>query len=171
MQKRTLLGAVALSSLLSACGFRLRGVPSFVFRTLYIQAGRGSPVAQELYRNLATANEKLTVLRDPASPDQAEAILQILGERQERVIVGSNVAGQIREIQLRLIVSFTLRTPSGEEPILPTEIRQQRDVTYNETFSLSKESEEAMLYKDMRKDIVQQMLRRLSAVKSLTQNS
>lgn len=171
MQKRTLLGAVALSSLLSACGFRLRGVPSFVFRSLYIQAGRGSPVALELQRNLASASEKLTVLRDPASPDQAEAILQILSERQERVIVGSNVAGQVREIQLRLIVNFTLRTPSGEDPIPPIEIRQQRDVTYNETFALSKEAEEAMLFKDMRKDIVQQMLRRLSAVKSLTQNS
>src|SRR5258708_11519915 len=29
-----------------------------------------------------------TVLRDPASPDDAEAIFQIVSERQERVIVG-----------------------------------------------------------------------------------
>ena len=168
MQKRTLLTALALAPLLGACGFRLRGVPTFVFRSLYIQAGRGSLVARELSRNLASASDKLTVLRDPASPDDADAIFQIISERQERVIVGMNALGQVRELQLRLRVRFKLRTPNGDEPIPETEILQQRDVTYNETNALSKEAEEAMLYKDMRTDIVQQLLRRLSAVKSLT---
>jgi LPS-assembly lipoprotein len=168
MQKPTLLTALALAPLLGACGFRLRGVPTFVFRSLYIQAGRGSPVARELSRNLASASDKLTVLRDPASPDDAEAIFQIVSERQERVIVGMNALGQVRELQLRLRVRFKLRTPNGDEPIPETEILQQRDVTYNETNALSKEAEEAMLYKDMRTDIVQQLLRRLAAVKSLT---
>ncbi|MBB1649646.1 MULTISPECIES: LPS assembly lipoprotein LptE [Delftia] len=168
MQKRTLLTALALAPLLGACGFRLRGVPTFVFRSLYIQASRGSAVARELSRNLASASDKLTVLRDPASPDDAEAIFQIVSERQERVIVGMNALGQVRELQLRLRVRFKLRTPNGDEPIPETEILQQRDVTYNETNALSKEAEEAMLYKDMRTDIVQQLLRRLAAVKSLT---
>lgn len=168
MQKRTLLTALALAPLLGACGFRLRGVPTFVFRSLYIQAGRGSLVARELQRNLASASDKLTVLREPASPDDAEVIFQIIGERQERVIVGMNALGQVRELQLRLRVRFKLRTPNGDEPIPETEILQQRDVTYNETNALSKEAEEAMLYKDMRTDIVQQLLRRLAAVKSLT---
>ncbi len=76
-------------------------------------------------------------------------------------------AGPLRR-GLRLRVRFKLRTPNGDEPIPETEILQQRDVTYNETNALSKEAEEAMLYKDMRTDIVQQLLRRLSAVKSLT---
>lgn len=168
MQKRTLLTALALAPLLGACGFRLRGVPTFVFRSLYIQASRGSAVARELSRNLASASDKLTVLRDPASPDDADAIFQIISERQERVIVGMNALGQVRELQLRLRVRFKLRTPNGDEPIPETEILQQRDVTYNETNALSKEAEEAMLYKDMRTDIVQQLLRRLAAVKSLT---
>lgn len=168
MQKRKLLTALALAPLLGACGFRLRGVPTFVFRSLYIQAARESLVARELQRNLASASDKLTVLRDPASPDDAEAIFQLIGERQERVIVGMNALGQVRELQLRLRVRFKLRTPNGDEPIPETEILQQRDVTYNESNALSKEAEEAMLYKDMRSDIVQQLLRRLATVKSLT---
>ena len=92
-------------------------MPTFVFRSLYIQAGRGSPVARELSRNLASASDKLTVLRDPASPDDADAIFQIISERQERVIVGMNALGQVRELQLRLRVRFKLRTPNGDEPI------------------------------------------------------
>lgn len=51
--------------------------------------------------------------------------------------------------------------------IEPVEIRQIRNVTYNETNALSKASEEEMLNKDMRNDIVQQIIRRLAAVKSL----
>ena len=168
MQKRTLLGALALAPLLGACGFRMRGVPDFAFHSLYLQVARGSLVGTELARNLGSSSEKLTVLRDPAAPDKAEAIFQLIGERQERIIVGQNVAGQVREVQLRLTVNFSLRTPNGDELIPATEIVQQRSVTYNETFALSKETEEQMLYKDMRKDIVQQLIRRLAAVKSLT---
>ncbi|MEX8194982.1 LPS-assembly lipoprotein LptE [Comamonas guangdongensis] len=167
MQKRTLLAALALSPLLGACGFRLRGVPNFVFRSIYIQAGRGAPVGTLLRRNLESSSDKLSVVKDPASPDTAEVICQIISELQQRVIVGSNVAGQVREIELRLIVRFSLRTPGGDELIPSTEIRQIRNVTYNETNALSKAGEEEMLNKDMRNDIVQQIIRRLAAVKSL----
>jgi LPS-assembly lipoprotein len=167
MQKRTLLAAMAVSPLLGACGFRLRGVPNFVFRSIYVQAGRGSPVGTLLRRNLEASSDKLTVLKDPASPDQAEVICQVISEQQQRVVVGQNVAGQVREVELRLLVRFSLRTPGGDEVIQPTEIRQVRNVTYNETIALSKAVEEEMLNKDMRNDIVQQMIRRLAAVKTL----
>lgn len=45
-----------------------------------------------------------------------------------------------------------------------SEITQQRDITFNESAALSKESEEALLYRDMQSDIVQQLVRRLAAV-------
>jgi len=51
--------------------------------------------------------------------------------------------------------------------IAPTEIVQQRDISFNESAVLAKEAEEALLYRDMQTDIVQQLLRRLAAVKSL----
>ena len=38
--------------MLTACGFRLRGVPQFAFRTLYVQAPEGSAMARELVRTL-----------------------------------------------------------------------------------------------------------------------
>ena len=168
MQKRTLLAAMALTPLLGACGFRLRGAPNFVFRSIYVQAGRGSPVGTLLRRNLESSSDKLEVIKDPASPDTAEVICHVVSEQAQRIIIGSNVAGQVREIELRLIVRFALRTPGGDAVIEPTEIRQIRNVTYNETNALSKATEEEMLNKDMRNDIVQQIIRRLAAVKTLT---
>ena len=101
MQKRTLLAAMALTPLLGACGFRLRGAPNFVFGSIYVQARRGSPVSILLRRNLESASDKLTVVKDPESPDTADVICQIISEQAQRIIIGSNVAGQVREIDLR----------------------------------------------------------------------
>ena len=167
MRKRTLLSLVTVVPVLAACGFRLRGVPQFAFRSLFIQAGRGSLFARELERTLASANEQLTVLREPRSPNEAEAIFELLGEQRERAVVGLNASGQVRELQLRLRLRFRLRKPDGEELIPETELLQQRDISYNESIALSKEAEEQLLYRNMQTDRAQQLLRRLAAVKSL----
>jgi LPS-assembly lipoprotein len=45
------------------------------------------------------------------------------------------------------------------------ELSQQRDLSFTETAALSKEIEQAMMYRDMQSDIVQQMMRRLAMVK------
>jgi LPS-assembly lipoprotein len=74
----------------------------------------------------------------------------------------------VREFQLRLRVKFRVRTLQGVELIAPTEVVLQRDISFNETAVLAKESEEILLYRDMQSDLVQQVLRRVSAIKSLT---
>ena len=156
MHKRTLLTALALSPLaaLTACGFRLRGAPQFAFRSLYVQAQPGSPLARELIRTLQGAGGDLVVLTAPAQLPQAEAILDVLSEQQERVVVGLNASGQVRELQLRLRIRFKLRASDGRELIPDTELLQQRDISYNETIALAKEAEEALLYRNMQTDLV-----------------
>jgi LPS-assembly lipoprotein len=47
------------------------------------------------------------------------------------------------------------------------ELQQQRDLSFLESAALAKEIEENMMYRDMQIDIVQQMMRRLAAVKAL----
>ena len=88
----------------------------------------------------------------------------MLQEQQERVVVGLNTTGQVRELQLRLRVRFRLRTPTGTELLPSTELVQQRDISYDESHALAKEAEEALLFRSMRTDIVQQILRRLATV-------
>jgi len=168
MQKRHFSTALMLLALAGAsgCGFRLRGAPRFAFRSLYLQGAAESPVVRELHAALS-ASGGLIVLAEPLSPDGADVILQILSEQQERVVVGMNALGQVRELQLRLRLRYRLRTPSGAQPIPESELLQQRDVTYNESSALAKSAEEGLLYQDMRTDIVQQVLRQLAAVQSL----
>lgn len=163
MEKRTLLAWMATAPLLAACGFRLRGVPEFAFHSLYIAAPAASPLARELLRTLQGSGGSLVVSRDPAQLTQSEAIMDLVSEQRERVVVAFNSSGQVRELQLRLRVKFKLRTPEGDELIPVTELLQTRDVSYNESIALAKEAEEALLFRNMQTDIVQQLMRRLSA--------
>ena len=166
LRRRTLLALLpAPALLLAGCGFKLRGVQQFAFGSLYIAAPPNSPLARELRRTLQGAGDTVQVLTEPAQQTQAEAILEVLSEQHERTVVGLNASGQVRELQLRLRLRFKLRTPTGEEWIAETELLQQRDISYNETIALAKEAEEALLYRNMQTDLVQQLLRRLSAVK------
>jgi LPS-assembly lipoprotein len=93
-----------------------------------------------------------------------DVIVDILGEAREKVIVALNASGQVREYQLRLKVRFRMRTPQGRELIAPSDILQERDISFNESAVLAKEAEESLLYRDMQSDIVQQLLRRIAAV-------
>ena len=58
-------------------------------------------------------------------------------------------------------------TPSCVNPdhLEPVTVQLKRTITFNEAQVLAKESEEALLYRDMQSDLVQQIMRRLSVVK------
>jgi LPS-assembly lipoprotein len=92
-------------------------------------------------------------------------VIDILQEQREKTVVGVNSFGQVREFQLRIRLKFKVRTPQGQDLVPETEINQLRDISFNESSALAKESEEVLLYRDMQTDIVQQLLRRLAAVR------
>jgi len=156
--------SAALAALgLAGCGFELRKAPAFAFQTIVVPGG--SNMVRLLRRNLPLGGN-VKVL-PPEQRNEADAILEILGEKQERAVLSTNSSGQVRELQLRLRVAFRLVTPAGKELLPSTELQQSRDISYSESAALAKEAEEQLLFRDMQGDIVQQVLRRLAAVKSL----
>jgi LPS-assembly lipoprotein len=163
VKRRALLGAGGAGLLLAGCGFQLRQAPHFAFSTIYISAS--SALANELKRTMASSDGVQVV--DAARATSAQVVLDLLGDQREKVVVGLNATGQVREFQLRTRVKFKLRTPQGKELIPETELLQQRDISFNESAALAKEAEENLLYRDMQTDIVQQLMRRLAAVKTI----
>jgi LPS-assembly lipoprotein len=171
MNRRSILVAglapvlVMGSSLLVSCGFRLRSSQTFAFETLAITPeGGGGGIGVELARNLGS---KLVPLAPALGAAQPQVIVDLLQESRVKTVVGTNATGQVREFQLKLSVKFRMRTPTGVELIAPTEITQQRDISFNESAVLAKEAEEQLLYREMQTDIVQQLLRRLAAIQHL----
>ena len=169
MQRRAFLvfaassASLALVSL-SGCGFALRKAPDFAFTTLYSGLAESSPLGVELRRSLE-ATRKVKVISDARLINEAQVVLDVLLDQREKVVLSLNATGQVREFQLRLRFRFRLRTLAGKELIPASEIALQRDINFNESAVLAKEAEEALLYRTMRTDIVQQLMRRLAAVK------
>lgn len=160
----TFLSLGLLTAGLAGCGFQLRQTNDFAFKSLYVNFSATTPLGVELRRNLLGTG-RIDLLTDPQQMLKADAILDILSEERQQVPVGVSATGQVRELQLRLSVRFRLRTPQGVALIEPVELFQQRDLSFTESAALSKEIEQGILYRDMQTDIVQQIMRRLSAVK------
>lgn len=157
-----LAAALTVSGGLVSCGFRLRGARELPFDTLYLGFPPNSPFGAELARNLRAGTRTQVV----ADRDKAQAVLEVLGETREREVLALNAQGRAREFQLRLRLAFRLHDGKGREFIPPTTLSAQRDVSFNDAQVLAKESEEALLYRDMQTDLVQQLLRRLAAAKA-----
>ena len=69
----------------------------------------------------------------------------------------------MREYRLVYQVGFRVHDGKGGEYVPQSTIRLTRDITFNDTAILAKESEEGLLYGDMQTDMVQQIMRRLAA--------
>jgi LPS-assembly lipoprotein len=174
VQRRALLhgaGRLALATgllgSLGACGYKLRSAMNFAFASLRIAGSEGTPVAVDLRRALEVSGVPVFTSATPTSPegDTGQVVLTVLVDQRERVVVGQTAVGQVRELQLRTRFRFRLRTLSGRQLLDDTELLLERDISFTETAVLAKDAEEALLFRDMQGDIVQQVMRRLVAVK------
>jgi LPS-assembly lipoprotein len=174
-----------LISLLAACGFKLRGsaeLPGYKlpFSTIALTLAPTSEFYALLKRNIEASSPGTRVV----DAKEAEAILTVLADTNVKNILSLNAAGRAREYQL--VRSFTFKvhanvasaTPAAQvkytdarpdavatEYIAPSTITLRRDITFSDDLVLSKESEEALLQRDMQSDLVQQLMRRLAAAK------
>ncbi|HMN94720.1 MAG TPA: LPS assembly lipoprotein LptE [Hydrogenophaga sp.] len=158
------VGAVAV---LSGCGFALRGEPSFPFTHLSVTGLAGGEVTRALRQTLGSAGlQTAEGLAVPEGTDpRARAVLVVLVDQTERAVVGQTADGRVRELQLRTRYRFRLEEASGRILVDNTELLMERDLSYSETEALSKAAEEDLSFREMRADIVQQVLRRLSAAR------
>jgi LPS-assembly lipoprotein len=152
---------LAATLLVAACGFQLRGSATLPFSTLYVQAAPTSQFATQLKRVVRAGSGTRIADR----PEQAEVILQIMNELQEKQILSLTGSGRVSEYQLRYRVSFRLTDSKNREHIPASEIVLRRDYSYSDEQALGLEYEEALLYRDMRTDAVSQLVRRLQAAK------
>jgi LPS-assembly lipoprotein len=156
------LALLALTALTAGCGFQLRGQAELPFETLFIPGS--TPLVVELKRNVVAGSRTRLV----ASPGEAQAVLGFTQEQRDKIILSFNTAGRVSEYQLRYRVGFRVTDSKGGQVYLPTsEIQLTRDVSYSDEQVLAKEAEEVQLYRDMQRDMVQLIMRRLVTAKSV----
>jgi LPS-assembly lipoprotein len=153
-------GAALLVLLLAACGFQLRGAADLPFDTLYLSGATGG-IALELKRNIQSGSATRVV----DDPQAAQALLEFSEETRSKEILALSSAGRVREYRLVYRVSFRVGDGKGNDFVPPSTVTLTRDVTYDDAVALAKETEEQQLFRDMQADMVQQIMRRLSAAR------
>lgn len=155
----------AVASTLGGCGFKLRGSFTFGFKALQVTGNVGSPVSVALQGNLARLGVLVGAGAAGASPGDT-VVLNVATDQRERTVVGQTSSGQVRELVLRQRFRYSLTTLSGRRLLEENELVLERNISFSETDALSKSGEEQLIFSEMQSDAVQQVMRRLSAVKT-----
>lgn len=155
------LALAALAGALPGCGFQLRGAAEMPFKTLYTSFPATSALGNEFKRTFRQQGGTSIAER----PDQADARLDVLGELREKEIVAFSSTGRPREYQLRLRLVYRLMDARSNELIPTSEITLRRDIITTDSQLVAKQQEEVLLYREMQSDMVQQLIRRLAAVR------
>lgn len=132
------------------------------FDTLYVSAPDYSSFGAEFKRYVESGGKTVLTQRR----EDAQAVLEILGETREKQILSLTSAGRVAEYLLRYRVSFRLKDRSNHDWIPASEISLQRDLTYDDDAALAKSNEEQFLYQDMKSDAIEQLMRRLAAARA-----
>jgi LPS-assembly lipoprotein len=157
--------ALLLATTLASCGFHLRGsngAYDMPFSSIHLAFADTSPLGNELKRNLR-AGDRVVIA---SNPQDAQARFEVLSEARNKAVLSLNNLGRVREYLLTYTLVFQVRGAAGGLLLGPTEITLRRNLTFSEEALLAKEGEEALLYRDMQSDLVQQVMRRLAALKT-----
>lgn len=150
---------------LSACGFQLRGKVELPFETVFVEGQPYAKLTMQLKRGIEGAsNTRLTETREGA-----QAIVQLISDSQERIILAVSGGGRVRELQLRYRVTFRVTDVKQREWLAKDDVIILRDMTYDDSQVLAKEGEANQLFREMQSDAVQQILRRIQAIRAASE--
>ncbi|BAO31004.1 rare lipoprotein B [Sulfuritalea hydrogenivorans sk43H] len=167
MRSMRLVIVIVAVSLLTACGFKLRNSNPVSGRALpFATISLSLPVQSEFYAQVQTAIEASASTRVVTDAGKADAILTVLSDTSEKSILSLSAAGRAREFQLVRNFKFRVHTSQQADYVPVSQISVRRTMTFSDDLVLSKESEEAVIWADIQKDLISQLMRRILAAKA-----
>ncbi len=160
---RRSLVSVLLAIPLASCGYYLRGSTpdsQLSFESVYVDTPSGTPLEREL--RTAIRSQRTTKLLD--DPKAAAVLLRILSDKQERKVLTLNSQGQVREYSLTYRIHYEVAGKNNKKLLPMSEIALQTILSYSESQVLAKEQEERLIFDDLRRDAVAQIMRQLAQI-------
>ncbi len=148
-----------LAASLAACGFHLRGAADIPFDSIFIQ-GNTLIISKSLKRSLTTNGVKVL-----DSAENAEMLLETVGEESEKRILSLSGKGKVNEFELYYRVHYRTRAAADALWGQVQTVEARRDYSYDDANLLAKQGEEKRLNEDMQRDVLNGLLRRLSTLK------
>ncbi len=154
------LGVMPLLVLLAACGFHLRGSQPVVHDIPPILLD-GQDIALLDLLGQTLRDGGIEVVTDPA---RARLRLRIVSEDREQRVLSVNTAGKVQEYILFYTLRFVVEDGDGRAPQGEQRIELQRDFDFSGSDVLAKQDEADSLFRQMRREAVTRLLRRLQAL-------
>lgn len=158
--RRSLILAGLSAFTLSACGFKLRGPQPLPFKTIHL-GNLHNFLSGELRQQIEYSGTTKVV----QNPADAEVRLDILRNDRNREILSLRADGAVREYELERALIFRVLDQKGNERLPASMIRARREYSFDDSLILSANREEALLFEDMDRDIMNQLVRRLAVVR------
>jgi LPS-assembly lipoprotein len=148
---------------IAGCGFQLRGaVPLpdsmklMYVQGLNVQQGLGLTLKRGLQQNGVQVVDNY---------EKDSAVLTVLENKFERRILSVGNNAKVSEYELYGVLKFKITDGQGKLLIEPQQLEAIRNYQFDQTQVLSSDGEEAILSEQLNEQLVQSLLRRLSAVK------
>ena len=164
-KRREFLGggfALLAAGVLSACGWRVRGKLDLPYKNMLLSGTMTPEMRNELEMYLRV-NDVVLV----SSAQEAEVVLEIITEQNAKQVIAYNSAGQITAYRIICRIAFRLFYSNGVEIIPESDIYLTRDVEYTPANIQSFDALVTEFIKNLRSDIVNQLMRRLTAMKNV----
>lgn len=158
-----LCSVLALSLLIGACGFHLRGsfeLPLWMEKVHVQDAAPHKEVTIQLKQALASSGAVLT-----ASPAEATVVVQLGQDKTTRRLLAAATGAHLKDYELKYEVALSVRDESGKVLVDNALIAVFREMVFDETRVLAKTSEQETMRREMIQDAVRQIMRRLQAVR------
>lgn len=157
------LAALALTAaLLTGCGFHLRNaltLPADLGQVRVLAADPYSVLAEALADGLARAGAQAA----PADAGTPAATLHLVSEQWADTPISHDQFGRAQEFTLRYAVVFSLRRADDSVLVPQQAVELARDYLAPAVDSIGKASERELLVRELRRDMVAAILRRVDA--------
>ncbi len=163
--RRQLLGSglsILAIGALTACGWRLRGKVDLPYKNILISGNLTPELRDDLDMMFRINDIKIVKV-----VKEAELVLEIISEQNARQVLSYNGAGQITAYRIISRIVFRAFDPNGIELIPESDIYLTRDIDFNQSNIQAFDQQVADYVKNMRIDIVAQLMRRLASIKKL----
>jgi LPS-assembly lipoprotein len=163
--RRQLLGgglSILAMGALSACGWRLRGKVDLPYKNVLISGN----LTQELRDDLDMMF-RVNDIQIVKNVKDAELVIEIISEQNARQVLSYNSAGQITAYRIISRLVFRSFDQNGIELMPESDIYLTRDIDFNQSNIQAFDQQVAEYVKNMRIDIVTQLMRRLASIKKL----
>lgn len=172
LKARTMVALLlaAGSFLLMSCGFHLRGVssaalpPELSILRVTMSGGAYPPLLLEM-RNALLAQGKVQLIDNPVA---AVPVLRLHGESSQNQVLAIDSSGRISAYLINYRVTFSLDDANGKELLPKQPVKLQREYTFDRLNVIATEKQSEFLQNEIRRDAVQQILRRLARVTKAT---